>query len=261
MTPTDERPIKRREIAGDLQKLGLPTGGTFLIHSSFRHVGNLAEGPRTLIDALHDTCGDHSTIAVPTFTAGNSTTTPDYRRRTAHMNPRQLLDEESKIAGFERSSSPSQNVGIVSEYIRKHPGSFRSNHPQTSFCAIGPHAEEMMATHELECHLGENSPLKWLYDNDAVVILIGVGFGVCTCFHLAEYRLMRPVESRQYRTFVMKNGRREPSEFYAPNTDDRDFSTIGAAMARESLCTWDRSVTRACTGSPCVQPSTTPSTG
>lgn len=149
------------------------------------------------------------------------------------MSPEQLLDEEAKIAGFDPQTSPSQNVGMFSECVRNASGSFRSNHPQTSFSAIGPLASKLVAVHELECHLGEKSPLRWLYDNDAVVMLIGVGFDVCTCFHLAEYRLDRAAEPRVYRTFVMTDGRRKPHEFCAPETDDSDFAAIGNDMARE----------------------------
>ena len=43
--------------------------------------------------------------------------------------------------------------------------------------------------HEPECHLGERSPLRWLYDHDAAILLIGVDYDVCTAFHLAEYRV------------------------------------------------------------------------
>jgi aminoglycoside 3-N-acetyltransferase len=233
MTSGDPGLVDRRRIADDLRSLTLPPNASFLIHSSLRQVGRLSNGPETLIDGLRDACGYCSTIAVPTFTAGNSTTTRTYRLRTAHMSPQQLLVEEAKIAGFDRLSSPSQNVGMVSEYLRKAPGSVRSNHPQTSFCAIGPRAGELVATHELACHLGEESPLGWLYQNDAVVMLIGVGFDVCTCFHLAEYRFAGPATERQYRTFIVNDGRRELVEFHALNTEDRDFAAIGADMSKE----------------------------
>jgi aminoglycoside 3-N-acetyltransferase len=230
-TAGDASTLDRGDVAADLRALGLPPDETYLIHSSLRRVGPLPEGPKTLLDALRDTCGPRSTIVVPTFTAGNSTTTRAYRRRTEHISPEQRRAEEATIAGFDRQSSPSQNVGAIPEYIRTASGSARSDHPQTSFNAIGPFARELVAVHELECHLGDDSPLRWLYDNDAVVLLIGVGFDVCTCFHLAEYRLDTPPEKRLYRTFVMAGGQRELREFYAPETEDRDFALIGSAMA------------------------------
>lgn len=235
MTLANIQPIGRSAIVHDLRSLRLPRGEILLVHSSLRRVGALVEGPKTVLDALHDTCGNNSTIVAPTFTANNSTTTRAYRLRTAGMNSDQLLDEESKIPGFDTRRTPSHNIGILAEYIRKVPGSARSTHPQTSFAAIGPRAEELVVVHELDCHLGEKSPLRWLYDNDAIVMLLGVGFDVCTCFHLAEYRLDKPPRVRLYRAFVMHEGRRELREFYAPDTVDRDFAHIGNAMVEESL--------------------------
>lgn len=225
--------VGRRHLARDLQDLGLPPNGTYLVHSSLRTVGTLEDGPQALLGALQDACGPRSTIVTPTFTAGNSTTTRAYRSRTAHMSREQCLLEEAKIVGFDPETSPSQNVGMFSECVRNASGSFRSSHPQTSFSAVGPAASELVTVHDLDCHLGERSPLRRLYDNNAVVLLIGVGFDVCTCFHLAEYRLDKGVTERRYRTFVMSGGRRELVEFDAPDTDDRDFATIGHAMAAE----------------------------
>jgi len=229
----DGRTIGRREVARDVRALGLPSDAVYLVHSSLRRIGGLEDGPRTLVDGLRDACGSRSTIVVPTFTAGNSTTTREYHRRTAGMSDRQLRAEEAKIPGFHRETTPSQNVGIVAEYIRGEAASARSNHPQTSFSAVGPYADQLVEIHDLECHLGEKSPMSWLYDINAVVLLIGVGFEVCTCFHLAEYRLEKPAPPRLYRTFVMTDEQRELREFFAPETDDSDFGRIGAEMVRE----------------------------
>jgi len=175
MTITATGTAEALDVAGDLRALGLPRNGIYLVHSSLRRVGPLAEGPRTLVDGLRETCGPRSTVLAPTFTAGNSTTTRAYLRRTAHMDREQRRAEEDRIAGFDRRTSPSQNVGAIPEYIRTASGSTRSNHPQTSFSAIGPRAAELLAVHELECHLGDDSPLGRLYDNDAVVLLSASG--------------------------------------------------------------------------------------
>lgn len=233
MTSAGVRLIERPELARDLAALELPPNEIYLIHSSLRRVGQLANGPAALVDALRDTCGRRSTLVAPAFTADNSTTSRAYRRRTAGMTPRQLLTYEAEMPGFDPAVTPSQNVGVVAECIRRNPDSVRSQHPQTSFTAIGPHAEELLAVHALDCHLGEKSPLGQLYEHDAVVLLIGVGFAVCTCFHLAEYRLDRAAPLRLYRTHVLNGGRRELHEFIAPETNDGDFARIGDEMARQ----------------------------
>ncbi len=227
--------LSRAEIRSDLSMLGLPVGSTYLIHSSLRRVGPLADGPSTLAEALQDVLGPRSTIVVPTFTASNSTTTRRFRRLTAGMTPEQIATEEANIEGFDRSTTPAQDVGAFAEFIRRRPAAVRSDHPQTSFTALGPSATELTRDHALDCHLGERSPLAKLYTADAIVLMLGEGFDdVCTCFHLAEHRLPTPAPRRLFRCYVLEEGRRTLREFMATEADDSDFGRLGAAMAAGS---------------------------
>lgn len=224
--------MSRAELRSDLSVLGLPVGSTYLIHSSLRRIGPLADGPSTLAEALADVLGPRSTIVVPTFTARNSTTTPRFRRLVAGMTLEQIAIEEAKISGFDRSTTPAQDVGAFAEFIRRRPEAVRSDHPQTSFTALGPTATELTRDHALDCHLGERSPLAKLYTADAIVLLLGEGLeDVCTCFHLAEHRLPTPAPRRLFRCYVLEDGRRTLREFMAAEVDDSDFGRLGAAMA------------------------------
>jgi aminoglycoside 3-N-acetyltransferase len=90
-----------------------------------------------------------------------------------------------------------------------------------------------MAEHAIDCHLGERSPLGWLYRADAAVLLIGVGYDVCTAFHLAEYRLPGTPAYREYRCFTAADGARKEHAFFDIALDDGDFSALGAAMDAE----------------------------
>jgi aminoglycoside 3-N-acetyltransferase len=83
--------------------------------------------------------------------------------------------------------------------------------------------------HDLNCHLGERSPLRWLYDADAAILLLGVGYAACTAFHLAEYRLpwRRP---QTYSCFIAEEGRRVKHEFTGIVLDDSVFDLLGQAM-------------------------------
>ena len=237
MTVVDSgtKTLSRAEIRSDLSILGLPVGSIYLIHSSLRRVGPLADGPSTLAEALVDVLGPRSTIVVPTFTARNSTTTRRFRRLTAGMTPEQIATEEASIEGFDRSTTPAQDVGAFAEFIRRRPAAVRSDHPQTSFTALGPSATELTRDHALDCHLGERSPLAKLYTADAIVLLLGEGFDeVCTCFHLAEHRLPTPAPRRLFRCYVLEEGRRTLREFMAAEADDSDLGRLGVAMAAGS---------------------------
>ncbi|MDQ4039156.1 MAG: AAC(3) family N-acetyltransferase [Actinomycetota bacterium] len=237
MTVVDSRTktLSRAEIRSDLSMLGLPVGATYLIHSSLRRLGPLANGPSTLAEALQDVLGPRSTIVVPTFTARNSMTTRRFRRLTAGMTPEQIATEEAKIEGFDRLATPAQDVGAFAEFIRRRPEAVRSDHPQTSFTALGPAAIELTRDHALDCHLGERSPLAKLYIADAIVLLLGEGIdGGCTCFHLAEHRLQTPAPRRLFRCYVLEGGRRTLREFTAAEAEDSDLGRLGVAMAAGS---------------------------
>jgi aminoglycoside 3-N-acetyltransferase len=216
-------------LRADLVRLGLPSGGTVLVQASMRQIGWIDGGADALLDALLDAIGPDGTVVTPTQTANNSTTTREFRTAANGLDAvaRQAL--EDKIVGYEPSSE-SYHMGAFAEAVRTHPGAVRSGHPQTSFAAVGPAAEWLMAGHALRSHLGEESPLARLYDIDASVVLIGQPFAFCTGLHLAEYRLAKPPPRRPYRCFVLVNGVRMTVDFIAPDTDDSDFERLGEAL-------------------------------
>ena len=222
----------RSAIRADLVRLGLSEGRDVLVQASLRQLGRVQGGAAAVTAAIRDVIGPAATLVVPTQTAGNSTTSRAYRHATKGMDATERAAYEQQIAGFDRDT-PSQDMGALAEFVRRHPLAVRSGHPQTSFAAVGPRAEELMVIHDLECHLGERSPMAALYEADAQVLLLGVGYDVCIAFHLGEYRLSHPVARRAYTCFVMREGRRERVEFQAEDIYDDDFAELGADLARE----------------------------
>ena len=233
MSSAGSSAIGQAEIRSDLARLAMPARSPVLVHSSLREVGPPAGGPAALAAALRDVLGPRATIVVPAFTARNSTTTREFRRRAARMTPEQREAEEAKIVPFDLRTTPAQDVGAFAEYIRSRPAAVRSAHPQTSFAALGPDAVDVTRNHALDSHLGERSPLARLYDRDAQVLLLGVDFDVCTAFHLAEHRLPWPAPRRPYRAYTLRGGRRMRCDFGAADSDDRDFRRIGDALRAE----------------------------
>ena len=71
-------------------------------------------------------------------------------------------------------------MGAVADCFRHYPGVLRSNHPLDSFLALGPNAAMIVSEQPLESGLGEHSPNQKLYDLDARVLLLGVGYDRCT---------------------------------------------------------------------------------
>jgi aminoglycoside 3-N-acetyltransferase len=217
------------QLADDLKVLGLREGHDVLLHSSMRQLGLVDGGPEAVLAAVRQVTGD-VTIVVPTFTTVNSPTSRVFRAATERMTDDERLAFAKQLpvsAGYPWSIA---ETGWLSEHVRAHPEASRSGHPLVSFAAVGPRAREYMAVHDLDCHLGERSPLGALYRADASILLLGVGFDACSALHFAEYQLTRLPGKRSYSYFSIENGRQEQLTFEAIDLDDRDFGHVGADL-------------------------------
>ena len=180
--------------------------------------------------------GPTGTVVVPTQTANNSTTSRDYRAAVAGMSRRQRKRYVERLPGFHRDHTPSFRMGLLAEYVRQHPQSVRSDHPQTSFAALGPSATYLMAVHELDSHLGDRSPLAALHDVGGLALLIGVGYERCTALHLAEYRLPKTVPPAPGSTAVSSRvDVAAPQLFRSIHLDDSCFVALGRDLDQQSF--------------------------
>jgi aminoglycoside 3-N-acetyltransferase len=225
-----DRAHSRARLAADLRSLGLRSGQDLLVHCSLRRIGPIDGGAATLLDAIRGVAGQAATVVVPAQTTWNSLTSRVFRGATADLDPVGRARHVAELPGFDPASTPSSGMGAFAEYVRTRPAASRSAHPQSSFAAIGPQAGDAMARHDLDSHFGERSPLRWLYDAGAAVLLLGVGYSVCTAFHLAEYRLTRRPPTRTYNCFTVSGGARMEREFTDIDLDDSDFGLIGDAL-------------------------------
>ncbi|MEU8586865.1 AAC(3) family N-acetyltransferase [Streptomyces sp. NPDC048664] len=221
-----------RALGDALAALGVRRGGTLLAHSSLSGSGLRAADVR---DALLGALGPDGTLVVPAFTPENSTTSTAHLERVAGLTEREAAAFRAAMPPFDPATTPCPSMGVLAERVRTTPGAVRSGHPQTSFAALGPRAAELMDGHHPHCHLGERSPLARLYEADAQVLLLRVGFAACSAFHLAEYRGDPPPPRRAYHCVVGTAGNWVTYEDLA--LDDGDFAEIGAALPPERLAT------------------------
>lgn len=212
-------------LRDDLAEWGVRPGGVLMVHSSLSGTG-LA--PVAVRDALLSALGPDGTLVVPAFTPENSDTSREYQAFTEGMTEREKAEFRAGMLPFEKDATPCPTMGALAECVRTTPGAVRSAHPQTSFAAAGRRAEELLSDHDPRCHLGERSPMAALYEADAQVLLLRVGFGVCTAFHLAEYRMTPPPPLRRYRCVVEDKG--NWTEYEDLSLDDGDFAAIGALL-------------------------------
>jgi aminoglycoside 3-N-acetyltransferase len=232
--PLPSAPVSHEQLTADLRSLGLRRGQDLLIHCSLRRIGPIEGGAATLLDALLDVAGPHATLVVPTQTTLNSLTSRAFHAAVAGLDEAERTRFVAAMPGFDPARTPSHGMGAFAEYLRTRPSAVRSRHPQASFAALGPRAQACTSVHDLDCHLGDRSPLGWLYAADAAILLLGVGYTACTAFHLAEYRLSPTPPDQVYRCFTAADGGRVEREFTGMTLDDSDFALLGAALEATS---------------------------
>jgi aminoglycoside 3-N-acetyltransferase len=221
--------VDRDSLARDLGSLGVIPGQILLVHASLRRIGRVSGGAEDVVAALRQVLGPDATLVVPTSTADNSDTSRLYLARTEGMSSDEIRRYRDAMPPF-TPERQSVGMGRIAECVRTAPSAVRSQHPQTSFAALGPQARMLMADHQLDCHLGESSPLGRLYEAGAWVLLLGVGYEACTCFHLAEYRYLSLPPRQVYRCVIADEGKRRWWSYEDVVLDDRDFTALGAAF-------------------------------
>ena len=173
------------------------------MHASLSRIGHTKGGAETVIDALLEVLGPDGTLVTGAGTPENSTTSRAFQARTAGFTNEQAAQFCAFMPAFSRATTPT-SVGAIAEALRTTPGAHRSAHPQSSFAAVGREAGALMAGHRVSCHLGEASPLAKLYERDALILMLGVGYRACSAFHLAEYRYRERPPRRVYSCVVQK---------------------------------------------------------
>ncbi len=233
MAPRSDVPVTRRGIVADLCALGVERGDTLLVHASLGAIGWVAGGARTVVSALREAVGGTGNIVVATSTESNSRTSRVHRSKLVRMDPAQARAYLESLPAFDPAVTPGE-TGAIAEAVRTRDGAVRSAHPQSSFAAVGPDAEYLMADHVLYCHLGEDSPLGKLCKLDtARVLLLGVGYQACSALHLAEYRYTPDPPLRGYQCVAATADGRRWVRYDDVVLDDRQFPAIGECVDAE----------------------------
>lgn len=148
--------ISQLDFRSALQRIGLASERVVVITSDISAFGELecdASAGEEQLDAylqcIKVVMPGEPTLVVPTFTYVRSG--PD--------------------SPYIHESSPSE-TGVLTEHLRKQPGSFRSVHPVFSFAAIGPDKERICANVSRHSY-GWNSPAHRLVEADAFVLCLG----------------------------------------------------------------------------------------
>lgn len=219
-----EMPNTRESLAANLRAMGVAPGMTLLVHASLSALGWVAGGPVAVVQALMDVVTPEGTLVMPAFTADNSDPS-DWSRPP--VPPAWWPIIRAQAPAFDPAITPTRMMGRIGETFRTWPGAVRSGHPQVSFSAWGREAEAITAGHGLEFGLGETSPLARVYERSGSVLLLGVGYGNNSSFHLADYRAGYSGGALTGAA-LLENARRVWKIFRDIDWDDATFPQVGA---------------------------------
>jgi aminoglycoside 3-N-acetyltransferase len=219
-----EEPITKKRLVEDFRKAGISPGDTLIVHSSMRTIGWIVGGAVTVIEALMEAVSDQGTLVMPTQSTDNGEPS---RWRAPPVPEEWWKIIRDELPPYNPVTTPTRKMGIIAETFRKYPNVYRSAHPQASFGAWGKTAKYVVETHPADDAFGEKSPLAKLYEQDAKILLIGIGLEANTSLHYAEAKANlpdMPVESKG--AAVLEDGKRAWKTWEEPEYDDDDFHKI-----------------------------------
>lgn len=222
-------PATVESLRQDLRVLGVEPGDTLLVHASLSKIGWVCGGPQAVIVALLDAvagAGANGTLVMPAHSGDWS----DPAKWEAPPVPADWIPIiYSNLPAFDPDRTPTRGMGTIAELFRTFPGTRRSLHPQLSFAANGPLSVPLTENHSLSSALGIDSPIGLLYEQNAKILLLGVGYESCTSFHLAEAWLPGMPKTRMG-TARTVNGTRQWEWFEDYDWDAEDFPAAGMAF-------------------------------
>jgi aminoglycoside 3-N-acetyltransferase len=225
-------PASVSTLLEDLRALGIREGETVMVHSSLSAIGWVAGREHAVVLTLQQVLGDEGTLVMPSHSSSLS----DPAAWTNPPVPQTWFEAiRLETPAYDPDMTPTRGMGAIVNCFRSQRDALRSNHPSDSFVARGPAAARIVENHALASSLGEQSPLARLYDLDASILLLGVGYESNTSFHLAEYRANWP--SKRFVAGgapILVDGQRRWQRYEDLDLESEDFVTIGADYERET---------------------------
>ncbi len=221
----NQKLILKQDIREALNAVGVRTGQTLMVHTSLSSLGFVCGGAQVMIEALEESVGPDGTIMMPAQSWKNLDPSAGVHWEEPEEWWQAIRDN---WPAYNKDITPTNTMGAVAEMFRKWPGALRSDHPARSVAALGQHAAYLTSDHDLSNIFGEGSPVGKLYELDANVLLIGVGYDKNTSLHLADVRAEYPGKHFvSESSAVLENEQRVWKTYQTLYVDGEDFEKIG----------------------------------
>jgi len=156
--------LRRDELYRALVAVGIKSGDGLLIHSALQYLGRPESGIQMYLDVIQQVIGVNGTLAVPTFTFA-------FARRYK----------------FDPKKTPSEGMGIFSEFARRKPDARRTWHPMQSLAFIGAQAENL-ARRDTPSAFDDGSAFAQMLKLDFRLLLLGAEIQAASIVHYCEQR-------------------------------------------------------------------------
>lgn len=160
--------LTRLQLIEALRAAGVQAGDGLLVHSALQFLGKPQGGLPMYLEALQATVGPQGTLVVPTFSF-----------------------EFAKIGTYDPANTPSQGMGVFSEFIRQQPGALRTRHPMQSVAALGAAAADL-AGRNTPSAFDDGSAFDRMLALDFKLLLLGASIQAASMVHYSEQRATVP---------------------------------------------------------------------
>ena len=188
------------EFKETLINIGLAKDDNVFIHTTLKTIGKYEDLKQPdllnmIKKTIFDIIGENGFIAVPTFNFNFA-----------------------KGVEFDVDNTPSEGMGVFSEFVRKHEDSKRTSHPMHSISILGKNSDHI-ASLEGNTEFTDGSAFDYLLKIKCKILFLGDSFSE-TFFHIAEEKTKVPY--RFWKTFrgnLIKDSLKKTIEiqYYARN--------------------------------------------
>jgi aminoglycoside 3-N-acetyltransferase len=168
--------VSLQQVTACLQAIHIQPGDGLLAHSAIQFLGRPTGGVGMYLQAIQNVIGPQGTIAVPTFNFSFA--------RGERYDPQ---------------TTPSQSMGVFSEYVRQQPDARRTTHPTQSLAVLGRYAAEL-AQLDAPGAFDKDSAFERMLQLDFKLLLLGADIQYTAMVHYSEQRAHVPY--RYWKSFI-----------------------------------------------------------